>query len=55
MNKQKKIKLTLLSIFVLLGAQLQAQKTYTLEECIQQTLTNNMQVKNARLDEQTVN
>jgi len=48
-------KTVLLGFLMLLGAQLQAQKMYTLEECIQQTLTNNLQVKNSRLDEQTVN
>jgi outer membrane protein TolC len=48
-------KTALLGFLLLLGAQLQAQKMYTLDECIQQTLTNNLQVKNSRLDEQTVN
>lgn len=45
----------MLALLILLGAQLQAQKMYTLDECIQQTLTNNLQVKNSQLDQQSIN
>lgn len=55
MNRRTIIKQTMLGILILLGAQLQAQKMYTLDECIQQTLTNNLQVKNSQLDEQSIN
>ena len=55
MNRKRIIKQTMLGILILLGAQLQAQKMYTLDECIQQTLTNNLQVKNSELDQQSIN
>ncbi|OIP81837.1 MAG: hypothetical protein AUK44_09195 [Porphyromonadaceae bacterium CG2_30_38_12] len=45
----------MLGILLLLGVQLHAQKTYSLEACIEQTLTNNLQVKNSELDQQSIN
>lgn len=55
MKKMNINKPIVLSLLLLLGAQLQAQKMYTLNECIQQTLKNNLQVKNSLLDEQSIN
>ncbi|HEY5507399.1 MAG TPA: TolC family protein [Paludibacter sp.] len=55
MNRKRIVKQSMLALLVLLGAQLQAQKMYTLDECIQQTLTNNLQVKNSQLDEKSIN
>ncbi len=55
MRKIKINKPFMLGILLLLGAQLQAQKMYTLSECIQQTLKNNLQVKNSELDEKSIN
>jgi len=45
----------MLAILLMLGVQLQAQKMFTLDECIQQTLTNNLQVKNSEIDQRSVN
>ena len=55
MNRKRIFKQAMLGILIMLGAQLQAQKKYTLDECIQQTLTNNLQVKNSEIDQRSVN
>ena len=50
----KIIKLCLLGILCLWNSPTFAQKTYTLDECIELTLSNNLQVKNGQLDIKSV-